>query len=161
MLRYLGPYVTVCNEWNYFWVELADLVSQQTNFGMAQRALANFANFQTNSVGKQGAYLPANGYQPGDLPNSPNGFADAEYLHGPVYAAAVDNQGNADCEVGQRGYPAKLNYLDPQGRSLVTDVHNPGNQGTTWSGLAHVPAGETFTRKPLYGPQLPPNPLNP
>jgi hypothetical protein len=161
MLRYLGPYVTVCNEWNYFWVELADLVSQQTNFGMAQRTLANFANFQTNSVGKQGAYLPANGYQPGDLPNSPNGFADAEYLHGPVYAAAVDNQGNADCEVGQRGYPAKLNHLDPQGRSLEQDAHNPGDQGTTWSGLAHVPAGETFTRTPLYGPQLPYDPRNP
>jgi hypothetical protein len=160
-LRYLGPYVTVCNEWNYFWVELADLVSEQTNFGMAQRALANFANFQTNSVGKQGSYAPANGYQPGDLPNSPNGFADAEYLHGPVYAAAVDNNGNADCEVGQRGYPAKLNYLDPKGRSLETDVHNPGDQGTTWSGLTHVPAGETYTRNPLYGPQLPFNPTNP
>jgi hypothetical protein len=161
LLRYLGPYVTVCNEWNYFWVELADLVSQQTNFGMAQRALANFANQQTNSVGKQGAYLPANGYQPGDLPSVPNGFADAEYLHGPVYASAVDNQGNADCEVGQRGYPAKLNHFDPAGRSLQQDAHNPGSQGTTWTGLARVPQGETYSRNPLYGPQLPPNESNP
>ncbi len=83
-IRYLGPYVTVCNEWNYFWVELADLVSEQTNFGMAQRALIQFANQQTNSVGNQGSAQPANGQ---GVPPGP----DAEYLHGPTYAAAVDN----------------------------------------------------------------------
>jgi ABC-type transporter Mla subunit MlaD len=161
MLRYLGPYVTTCNEWNYFWAELADLVSEQTQFGMAQRALINFANQQTNSVGKQGATQPANGYQPGDVPSSPNGYSDAEYLHGQTYSAAVDNNGAADCEVGQRGYPAKLNYFDPQGRSLATDVHTPGDQGTTWTGVPSVPAGETYSRNPLYGPQIPTNPLNP
>jgi hypothetical protein len=89
------------------------------------------------------------------------GFADAEYLHAPAYAAAIDNQGNADCEVGQRGYPLKLNYFDPHGRSLDTDQHTPGNQGPTWTGLAQVPAGETFTRNPLTGPQTPFNPSNP
>jgi ABC-type transporter Mla subunit MlaD len=160
IVRYLGPYVTTCNEWNYFWVELADLVSEQTQFGMAQRALINFGNQQTNNVGKQGATQPADGYQPGDLPGA-SGTADAEYLHGPAYGAAVDNNGNADCEVGQRGYPAKLNYSDPKARSLDTDPHTPGDQGTTWTGLARVPAGETYSRNPLYGPQLPFNPLNP
>jgi ABC-type transporter Mla subunit MlaD len=160
MIRYLGPYVTVCNNWNYFWVELADVVSEQTNFGMAQRALIQFANQQTDSVGKQGATQPANGYQQGDIPG-PQGFADAEYLHGPTYAAAVDNQGNADCEVGQRGYVAKLNSFDPAGRSLDAEAHTPGNQGTTWTGLPHVPAGETWSRNPLYGPQLPVDPANP
>jgi ABC-type transporter Mla subunit MlaD len=160
LIRYLGPFVTVCNNWNYFWVELADLVSEQTNFGMAQRALIQFANNQTNSVGKQGADQPANGYQRGDVPG-PQGFADAEYLHGPTYAAAVDNQGNADCEVGQRGYLAKLNSFDPQGRSLDAEAHTPGDQGITWTGLPRVPAGETWSRNPLYGPQLPVNPANP
>ena len=127
---------------------------------MAQRALINFANQQTNNVGKQGAIQPANGYQPGDVPGS-SGTADAEYLHGQTYSAAIDNNGNADCEVGQRGYPAKLNYFDPQGRSLATDSHTPGDQGTTWTGTSGVPAGETYSRNPLYGPQLPANPLNP
>jgi virulence factor Mce-like protein len=160
MIRYLGPFVTVCNTWNYFWVEFADLVSEQTNFGMAQRALINFANQQSNNVGKQGATQPANGYQTGDVPGT-QGFADAEYLHGPNYAAAVDNQGNADCEAGQRGYVAKLNSFDPQGRSLDMEAHTLGNQGPTWTGLPHVPGGQTFTRNPLYGPQLPVNPNNP
>jgi hypothetical protein len=159
-IRYLGPFVTVCNTWNYFWVEFADLVSEQTNFGMAQRALINFTNQQTNGVGKQGATQPANGYQPGDVPGL-QGYADAEYLHGPTYASAVDNQGNADCEVGQRGYVAKLNGFDPQGRSLDAEAHNPGNQGPTWTGLPRVPGGQTFTRNPLYGPQLPVDPANP
>jgi hypothetical protein len=159
-LRYLGPYVTVCNQWNYFWTELADLVSEQTQFGMAQRALANFANQQTNNYGHQGATQPANGYQSGDVPGA-NGYADAEYLHDPAYAAAIDSAGNADCEVGQRGYPAKLNHLDPTGHSLDMDAHTSGDQGTTWTGLTHVPAGETYTRNPLFGPQLPAVPQNP
>jgi hypothetical protein len=160
VIRYLGPFVTVCNGWNYFWVELADLVGQETRFGMAQRAMAIFGNAQTNAVQTLGATQPANGYLPGDSPGK-LGFADAEYLHAPAYAAAIDNQGNADCEVGQRGYPLKLNYFDPHGRSLDTDQHTPGNQGPTWTGLAQVPAGETFTRNPLTGPQTPFNPSNP
>jgi phospholipid/cholesterol/gamma-HCH transport system substrate-binding protein len=123
--------------------------------------MLNFANHETNNVNSQGATQPANGYQSGDLPSSPNGYGDAEYLHGQTYSAAVDNNGNADCEVGQRGYPVKANYFDPQGRSLATDAHTPGDQGTTWTGTSRVPAGETYSRNPLYGPQLPNNPSNP
>ncbi len=160
MIRYLGPYVTVCNNWNYFWAELADLVSEQTSFGMAQRALIMFGNHQANSVANQGATDKANGYQPGDPPDA--GYpGDAEYNHGPAYSAAIDKQGNADCEIGQYGYPAKLNHLDPHGRSLETDAHVPGDQGSTFTGLSRVPPGETFTRNPDTGPQLPYIPQNP
>jgi virulence factor Mce-like protein len=160
VLRYLGPYVSVCNDWNYFWTELADLVSEQTTFGMAQRALIMFGNHQANSVGNQGAANKANGYQPGDAPDA--GYpGDAEYLHGPEYSAAIDNHGNPDCENTQWGYAAKLNHLDPQGRSLQLDAHVPGNQGTTWTGLSRVPPGETYSRNPSTGPQLPYIPSNP
>ena len=48
----------------------------------------------------------------------------------------------------------KLNYFDPQGRMLATDVHTPGDQGPTFAGRAKVPAGETFSRSPTTGPQL-------
>src|SRR5437588_1005582 len=160
MIRYLGPFATVCNDWNYFWVELADLVSEQTSFGMAQRALIMFGNHQANSVGAQGAANKANGYQPGDAPD-PGYPGDAEYLHGPSYAAAINSGGNADCETGQYGYAANLNHLDPQGRRLQLDAHVPGNQGTTWSGLSRVPPGETYSRNPPTGPQLPNIPSNP
>jgi hypothetical protein len=147
-LRYLGPFVTTCNGWNYFWVELADLVSEQTSFGMAQRALIQFANQQQDSVGSLPAAQPANGENvpPGQTP---------EYLHNDNYAAAIDNSGNADCETAQRGYVKQLNHFDAQRRNLGVDQHIPGDQGPLYTGLARVPPGETFTRNPSTGPQPP------
>ena len=160
MIRYLGPYETVCNQFNWMWDEFQDLVSEQTSFGMAQRALIQFNNKQASSPAVQGSTYPANGYQPGDQPDA--GYpGDAEYSHGQAYSGAIDKQGNADCEVGQRGYPAKLNHLDPQGRSLASDAYTPGDQGTNWVGLPRVPKGETFSRTPQTGPQLPYIPENP
>ena len=81
-----------------------------------------------------------------------NPLGGNEYLHSQQYGAAIDNQGNADCETGQRGFPKKLNYFDPKGRNLATDPHTPGDQGPTFHGLARVPAGETFTRNPEHRP---------
>jgi virulence factor Mce-like protein len=157
MVRYLGPYVTVCNSWNYFWTFLSEHISEETTFGFAQRALLNQTNpVQTNNIGSQGAYAPVNGGVP-----DTQLFGGNAYLHGPAYGAAIDNQGNADCEIGQRGYPKKLNYFDPQGRNLDSDPHTPGNQGTTFTGRPHVPKGETFSRNPQFGPQLLKVPYNP
>ncbi len=156
MVRYLGPYVTVCNDWNYWWTYLSEHISEQTSFGFAQRALLNQVNpLQPGNVGTQGATTPINGGG-ADLPLGGN-----EFLHSQNYGAAIDTHGNADCETGQRGYPKKLNYFDPQGRNLATDAHTPGLQGPTFAGRAHVPAGETFSRNPQTGPQLLPNPTNP
>ena len=151
MVRYLGPFVTVCNDWNYWWTNLAGDLDEATNFGFAQRALVNQTNpAQANNVGTQGATAPVNG----GVGNNPM-FGGDEYAHGPVYGAAVDTNGNADCETGQRGYPLKLNSADPQGRNFDTDQHTPGSQGTTFAGAARVPAGETFTREPTTGPVPP------
>jgi hypothetical protein len=155
MIRYLGPYVTVCNSWNYWWTFLAEHISEETTFGFAQRALLNQANpLQPNNIGVQGATAPVNG---GSVDSPLGGNA---YLHGPAYGAAVDTRGNADCEIGQRGYPRQLNFYDPQHRLLESDPHTPGNQGPTYRGQPHVPAGETFSRNPQFGPQLPPVPGN-
>jgi virulence factor Mce-like protein len=157
MVKYLGPYQTVCDYWNYFWTYLSDHISEQTSFGFAQRVLLNQANpLQANNVGTQGATSPANGGGTDSLTTGGN-----EYLHAQPYGAAIDNQGNADCETGQRGYPKKLNSADPEGRDLATDPHTPGDQGTTFAGRARVPAGETFSRNPTTGPQLAYNASNP
>jgi virulence factor Mce-like protein len=156
MVRYLGPFQTVCDDWNYFWTFLSEHLSQQTSFGFAQRALINLANpAQTNNVGQAGAVAPVNGGGTNSLLTGGNAF-----LHAQSYGAAVDNQGNADCETGQRGYPKKLNNFDPQHRNLAVDAHTPGLQGPTFKGREHVPAGETFSRNPSTGPQLPNNPGN-
>ncbi len=157
MIRYLGPFVTVCNGWNNWWTNLAEHISEETQFGFAQRALLNFPSpAQSGSVGSLGATQPVNG----GIPDSPPGSVP-EFLHNPNYPAAIDNAGNADCESGQRGYVYKLNHLDPQGRLLETDPHVPGDQGPTWTGLSRVPPGETFSRNPTTGPQLARNPSNP
>jgi hypothetical protein len=156
MVRYLGPFQTVCDDWNYWWTYLAEHISEQTAFGFSQRVLLNSANAaQPNNVTQQGATQPVNGGGT-DSPLGGN-----EFLHAQPYGAAIDNQGNADCETGQRGYPKKLNNFDPQHRNLAMDPHTPGNQGPTFNGRTHVPAGETFTREPVTGPQLPANPSNP
>src|SRR5581483_5433529 len=44
MVKYLGPYQTVCDYWNYFWTYLSEHISEATTFGYAQRALLNMAN---------------------------------------------------------------------------------------------------------------------
>jgi virulence factor Mce-like protein len=156
MLRYLGPYVTVCNDWNYFWTYLADNVSERTSFGFAQRILLKVANVaQPNNLGIQGATAAVNGG------GTNSALGGNEYLHSQTYGAAVDNQGNADCETGQRGYPLSLDYYDPSKPDLVIDPHTPGDQGPTYAGVAHVPKGETFSRNPQTGPQLDPDPSNP
>ncbi len=156
IIRYLGPYITVCNDWNYWWTNLAGDIDEVTTFGYAQRALLNQTNpLQPNNIGAAGATAPVNG----GVPDTPLG--GNESLHGPVYGAAIDNHGFADCETGQRGYPKKLNAFDPQGRNLVTDQHVPGDQGPTFTGRARVPAGETFSRNPQTGPQTLSNPSNP
>jgi hypothetical protein len=157
IVKYLGPYQTVCDDWNYFWTYLSEHISEATSFGFAQRVLLNQGNpTQPNNVGQQGATAPADGGGSTSLVTGGN-----EYLHSQVYGAAVDNQGNADCETGQRGYPLKLNHLDPANRDLATDAHTPGNQGPTFAGRSHVPAGETFSRNPTTGPQLTSVPSNP
>jgi len=157
MVRYLGPYQTVCDYWNYFWTFLSEHISEATSFGFAQRVILNTANAnQPDNVGQQGATQPANGGGSDALLGGGN-----EYLHSQNYGSAVDAAGNADCENGQRGYPLKLNHLDPQGRNLATDAHTPGDQGATYAGRTRVPAGETFTRNPTTGPQLPAVPQNP
>ena len=62
MIRYLGPYQTVCDDWNYFWTYLSEHLSQPTDFGFAQRALINVGNSaQPNNVGQAGAIAPVNG----------------------------------------------------------------------------------------------------
>jgi phospholipid/cholesterol/gamma-HCH transport system substrate-binding protein len=157
MIRYLGPYQTVCSDWNYMWTYLSEHVSEATSFGFAQRVLLNQANsLQANNVGQQGATAPVNGGGTTSLTSGGN-----EFLHAQPYGAAIDSHGNADCESGQRGYPLKLNHLDPQGRNLAGDAHTPGNQGSNYVGSPRVPAGETYTRNPTTGPQLVATPANP
>ena len=143
-LRFYGPYVTVCNGPTYFFTFLAEHFSELDSTGSSQRALLNFAGKQDNSVGAMEAKEPANGE------NVREGAA--QFGHDQPYAAAVDDQGNADCESNQRGYTERQAKFFPKKFKIARDPRTPGLQGPTFTGLAKVPPGQTFTARPETGP---------
>jgi hypothetical protein len=151
LLRFVGPYITVCNYFNYAWTHVGEHVSEPDATGTSQRSLLNQASRTVNplspSLGTLGAQTPANGEDVvvGAKMN----------LHVNNYSAAVDRQGNADCESGQRGYIERAAIYHPANRKIVVDPHTPGNQGPTFTGLARVPPGQTFDRSPNSGPAMP------
>jgi virulence factor Mce-like protein len=143
LTRYLGPYVTVCNYWNYSWTYLADHITDTDQTGGIQRIRAKMADGDQQNLGSFGQANPVKG------------------LHAQPYGAAVDAAGNADCEQGQRGYLTHLaNGVDPS-LQLVGEPVTPGNQGTTFSGRARVPKGETFTSVAEGLPGIDPGVLRP
>jgi ABC-type transporter Mla subunit MlaD len=152
LLRFVGPYVTVCNYFNYSFTHLGEHVTEPDPTGTAQRTLLNQAPRPRNptdpSYGSIGAKRPANG--------EPVTSGPAVYHHTNTYGAAIDHEGNADCESGQRGYMEKLTaYNTDKNLKIVVDPHTPGDQGPTFTGRPRVPAGETFSRLPQFGPKLP------
>ena len=158
MVRYLGPYQTVCDDWNYWWTYLSEHFSEQTAFGFAQRALFNQANAaQPNNVGSQGATAPVNG---GGF-DSPATGGNA-FLHAQPYGAAIDNQGNADCETGQRGYPKKLNTLRPAGTQPRRRPAHPRRSGPNVQ-RPHPRSGrrDLLAATPRPARSFAPNPSNP
>jgi hypothetical protein len=155
-LRYVGPFVTVCNYFNYFWTFLADHISDEDATGTVQRIQVKFAPFaQPNSMELIGAPAPANGGTVDPITRALQG--DAAALHDQIYNAAVDANGNADCEAGQRGYPQRAATGLPPNLNIAVDARTPGSQGPTFKGRASVPAGQTFSARPNgIAPQVEP-----
>ena len=84
-------------------------------------------------------------------------FGDAAALHDQGPARAVDEDGNADCESGQRGYLERLATGFPEDLKIVVDSRNPGSQGPTFKGRPRVPAGQSFSPEPTgIAPQVTP-----
>jgi virulence factor Mce-like protein len=138
-LRYVGPQITVCNYFTYMWSFIADHFSEEDATGTHQRIQVKLAPLaQQNSISSYGAVRPAASGGATD-PVTHAAFGDTVALHQSDYPRAVDEHGNADCESGQRGYPNE---------GVFTDHRTPGNQGPTYKGIAHVPAGETFSAEP-------------
>jgi hypothetical protein len=167
-LRFLGPYVTVCNYWNYFWTFAGEHFSEPDSTGTEERALLNFGPQQQDSFSQAGAPAPANGQnvqansEP-PLATSPGVAQAPEFFHGAANGAAITDNGLADCEPGQRGYihGGKLaDQYGPPNYNIEVDAHTPlgYRHGPTFAHFSHgvgqglnpdrVPAGETFTREP-------------
>ncbi len=156
-LRFIGPYVTVCNYFNYAWTNAGEHLSEPDPTGKSQRTILNQAprtrDPRDPSVGSLGAREPVNG--------EPVTSGSAMNLHTNVYSAAINADGTADCESGQRGYLERVNRFGDKKFKTVIDPHIPGSQGTTFTGRLRVPEGQTFTRAPQSGPQAIPELDNP
>lgn len=157
-LRFLGPYVTVCNSWNFFWTLAAEHLSAPDPSGSEQRALLN--------SGQQGP--PTDNDTMGS--DSANEFAhgkQGQNLHAANYGHAITSSGMADCQAGQSGYVQRANPF--RDKSLKGDPYDKVVSDTPFSGglrvgstyaqlnregkgigrnVDQVPAGETFTDRP-------------
>jgi hypothetical protein len=142
-LRFYGPYVTVCNSWNYFFTYLAEHFSEPDTTGSAQRALVNTTGRQEDSLGSMGADEPANGE--GVQEGTP------QYAQDQPYGAAVAPDGRADCEAGQRGFVERQARFFPSKYKIARDPRSRGLQGPTFTGRPRVPRGQTFTAEPETG----------
>ena len=150
-LRFLGPYQTVCNYWNYFFTFLAETVSQRGPNGFSQRATIKSTGQQNNNSSSMGAAEPANGEGYNEASRR---RGDPVHLHAASYQRAIGPDGQADCENGQRGYARRLaRFSDPR-FEIATDPEIPGLQGPTYTGRPRVPRGQTFADRPETGAQL-------
>ncbi|MCW3010526.1 MAG: hypothetical protein JWO90_930 [Solirubrobacterales bacterium] len=165
-LRFLGPYITVCNSFTSLWTLAAEHLSAPVATGSEQRALLN-----------QGApSVPGIDSNDGVDSNSANEFAHGkvssepgaidQQLHAAFQGDAVTEDGSANCETGQQGYLASSNPFrdrsngDPYKNVSVDHPSKPNvvvgpsfrriderGKGVAL-GPARVPEGQTFTVRP-------------
>lgn len=151
-LRYLGPFITVCNYWNTFWDFVSEHFSALSPQGSSQRALVNIATQQTNGYGAANSPAQANGQgvPPGMNPT---------FFHGAPYNHAIDSQGRADCVNGQLGQVHRNNKFGDPNANIDVDPHQSDTfgypEGPTYAHYSNghgvglnpntVPAGESFT----------------
>jgi ABC-type transporter Mla subunit MlaD len=174
-LRFLGPYITVCNYWNTFWTFNAEHFTAPDATGGAERALLNNANGDPDSVVSSGANEFVHGVASANPQAHDSNGGRPQHVHNNTTGGyAIHPDGRANCEKGQQGYAYGLNRFRPPGYDAYarTAVDQPIDAptpdfGSTWdtydinargSGLnaARVPAGQTFTRDPGgTGAQLP------
>jgi virulence factor Mce-like protein len=150
--KYIAPYQTVCNYWNYWFTYLPEHLSQRDNIGTTQRVsvigvppgptgplpgevtapIGGYSGLQANGIAGPAPNPLENGrFKPRELP----------ILHGNPYAPAVDSHGNADCQSGQTGYILGQYRLPGQAaNNPAFGISNiPGDRGPTFHGRSHVP----------------------
>ena len=160
-INYIAPFQTVCN-YTTSWINgLGQHQSEGVSNGTAERVLLKSDNMvQDNRMSNFGNDRPV------DLPKGvdpttakgPNGAL--EVFRDATYFAAIDAQGNADCEIGQTGYldgPIGTGRYPPHGpvpgddpnftqfnRNFAGGTHTllqariPGLQGTTFTGVPNL-----------------------
>ena len=102
-LQWVGPHVTVCNYFTYFWTFLADHLSDEDTTGTVQRIQVKLAPLtQHNSALTFGATEPANGGEVDPLQHAV--FGDA----GRAAQPALRRGGRRERRSGLRARPARV-----------------------------------------------------
>ena len=168
-LRFLGPYVTVCNYWNMFWTFNAEHFTAQDLTGGAERALLNNGANLPDNVTSMGANEFVHGVMaPDPVRNSQNGGRPQHVHNNTTGGDAIHADGRANCQKGQQGYAYGVNRFRPADGSYdayaraVVDQPAPDpsvdfgptfdrfdiNGRGSGTGPLRVPEGQTFTRAP-------------
>jgi virulence factor Mce-like protein len=156
LVTYVAPYQTVCNYWNYYWTGISEHVSEPVRGGTIQRTVSKTDNrAQDNRGGDSTADRPVDVPSDHD-PQDPLNGQTVQALHSGSYEPAIDAQGNADCQVGQRGYfdgplgdgnrykpsndPSIGSPLDEAGGGshTVMESNLPGLAGPTFKGVKRL-----------------------
>jgi hypothetical protein len=145
-IEFIAPYQTVCNYFVYFLNPLGEHQSQPVAGGTGERVLLKGAHSrQPNALTTRESSRPVDvpkDVDPNDPPRGPDGEPEAS-LHKQPRTPAIDAEGNADCESGQRGYidgpfPTDGRYPpsnDPDrlgGSHVVIGRDIPGRAGGTY-----------------------------
>ena len=165
-LRFIGPFITVCNYWNIFWTFTAEHFTAPTPTGGAQRVLLNNGVTQNDNVSSS---MGANEYATGrGLMPRPDQDPIRQYAHtNTAGGLAINSQGEADCLPGQQGYAYGANRHDDtqdkfykravvdQANGIISEpvkssTFNKFNSEGRGSGLnrLRVPEGQTFDHLP-------------
>jgi virulence factor Mce-like protein len=155
LARWVAPYQTVCNYWNYWFTFLPEHLTERDPTGFTQRVSIIGVPSQTEGQVQSGlggySGISANGRAgPTGFTENPelsNGeFAPHELpiLHGNPYGPAIDSRGRADCQSGQNGYILSgAPEYRVRGQALdnpsVGVTNLPGSLGPTFAGRAKLP----------------------
>jgi virulence factor Mce-like protein len=148
LVEYVSPYQTVCNYWSYYWSAISEHVSETVPGGTGQRSLSKSGNnTQDNRINSTDSDRPV------DVPANENPrtarYPDGpkQALHGGAYSSAIDAQGNADCEVGQRGYAIGPNI--PEARYPPSNDPEKGGGSHVVVNLSEFLSGPTYKAREL------------
>jgi hypothetical protein len=126
-IQFIAPYQTVCNYFNYFVHPLGEAQSVVQS-GPTGGGTSLNQNMKVPNSNQENNYGTMTGSRPWDIPvgTKPQDAKDALghdlfRLYAPPYQPAIDAQGNADCQLGQAGYPnGRLN----NGRYELGNLHD-------------------------------------
>jgi virulence factor Mce-like protein len=126
-IQFIAPYQTVCNYFNYFIHPLGEAQSVVQS-GPTGGGTSLNQNMKVPNSHQQNNYGSSTGSRPWDIlaGQKPQGAQDKLgnplfRLYAPPYQPAIDAQGNADCQLGQNGYPNGALSNGPYSKGNIHD----------------------------------------